>query len=108
MKTKINKNQVLIIGTWENIVGGGFVDINKALNELEGADSIDVGTMLMHYIVENFKKEDRMKAIYNVIRTFGIDFLTSELNTEDLKTVRSLAQIIKNGICGCYRGGIKE
>ena len=72
------------------------MDYHKMLANLKGCDTSDVGTLLMYYIVENFKKEDRMDAIYSVIRTFGIDFLDCELNKSDKEIIRSLAIIIKS------------
>ncbi len=71
------------------------MDINKALNEIQGATPIDVGTMIMYYVVNNFDKKDRMKAIRDIIRTFGIDFLDHELDTGDRESLRSLTPILE-------------
>lgn len=72
------------------------MDYDKLLIDLKGAESSDVGTLLMYYIIENFKKSYRMEAIYSVVRTFGVDFLDGELSEADREIVRSLAIIIKN------------
>ena len=71
------------------------MDINKALREIEGATPTDVGTMIMHYVVNNFEKKSRMKAIRDIIRTFGVDFLSHELEPEDREVVRSLNSILE-------------
>lgn len=71
------------------------MDYEKILADLEGANSSDIGTLLMYYIVKNFKKEDRLEAIHSVIRTFGIDFLDNELSKSDKKKVLGLEEILK-------------
>jgi len=46
----------------------GIMDINKVLNEMQGATPTDVSTILMHYVVNNFDKKDRMNSIHGIIR----------------------------------------
>lgn len=71
------------------------MDMDKILNELQDAKPTDVGTLMMHYVVDNFKKEDRMNVIHSIIRTFGIDFLSHELEQDDREVLRSLAVILE-------------
>lgn len=71
------------------------MDINKTLNEIHGATPTEIGSLIMYYVVDNFNKEDRMKAIHEIIRTFGVDFLSHELKHEEREALRSLAPILE-------------
>ena len=51
--------------------------------------------MIMHYVVNNLDKKDRIKIISYIIRTFGVDFLSHELYIDDIEILRSLTPILE-------------
>ncbi|SHK20174.1 hypothetical protein [Tepidibacter formicigenes] len=70
------------------------MDMNKVLDCMKNAKATDVGTACMYYVVENFEKEDRIRAAYNLIRTFAVDFLSFEMDKKERESLLLAAEII--------------
>ena len=49
-----------------------------------------IGTILMHHIVDTYDEKERMDIIRKILRTFSIDFFTSELPKGELERFRRI------------------
>lgn len=97
MESEVNSRMEYEVNSagYINMKRNGQTDINKILNDLQDYSPTDVGILLMYYINENFKKEDRMNAIHELIEIFDTNFLSHGLSAFNINILRSFAPAIK-------------
>lgn len=75
----------------------GFVneDENNLLNDLRKVKQpVIIGNVLMHYVVDDHKKEARVDAIRSILNNFADDFLTFELPKGEVERIRKIIKRI--------------
>ncbi|WP_459479611.1 hypothetical protein [Clostridium saccharoperbutylacetonicum] len=63
-------------------------DLFQALKKIE--KPVEIGTVLMYYIVNNHPKEKRVEVIKDILERFTTDFLVNELPKGELERLRKI------------------
>lgn len=75
----------------------GFVneDENNLLNALRKINNpMIIGNVLMHYIVSEYQKEDRLDVIRSILNNFSTDLLTFELPKGEVERIIKIIEKI--------------
>lgn len=65
-----------------------YDDILEELKKFE--QPYEIGTALMHHIVNNYPKEKRVEVIKSILETFATDFLIHELPEGEVVRIRNI------------------
>lgn len=70
-------------------------DENNLLNSLRKIKkSVIIGNVLMHYVVGDYQKEERVDIIRSMFNDFTDDFLTFELPKGEVERIRKIIRMI--------------